>query len=91
MMLERNLYLLMIWKWLVLEQAMKNSLHLAHVGMFCDNAATVTWHHKKSTSTSKVAGHLLRALALQLHINRAGSLQTVHKAGKDNRMADAAS
>ena len=77
--------------WLVLEQITSHNLHLAQVGLFCDNDSTVNWHYKKSTSTSVVAGHLLRALALRLHINRAAPLQTLHIAGKENKMADMAS
>ena len=50
--------------WLVLENILPSPLELAHVGIFCDNTSTVQWHNKKSTTTSTIAGHLLRALAL---------------------------
>ena len=77
--------------WLVLEQITPIPLQHTHVGIFCDNDSTVSWHQKKSTSTSTIAGHLLRALALRLHIQLAAPLQTVHLAGADNKMADVAS
>ena len=77
--------------WLVLEDINAGNLQNTHIGMFCDNMSTVTWTNKKSTSTSTIAGHLLRALALRQHICRASPLLTVHIAGKQNKMADVAS
>ena len=77
--------------WLVLEHIIPTSLQGIHVGMFCDNMSTVTWTNKKSTSTSTIAGHLLRALALRQHVNRSSPLAVVHIEGIKNKMADLAS
>ena len=77
--------------WLALEHIIPTSLQGIHVGIFCDNMSTVTWTNKKSTSTSKIAGHLLRALALRQHINRSSPLAIMHIEGKQNIMADVAS
>ena len=77
--------------WLALEHIIPTSLQGIHVGIFCDNMSTVTWTNKKSTSTSKIAGHLLRALALRQHINRSSPLAVMHIEGKQNIMADVAS
>ena len=81
----------MLLAWLVLEKTTRGSLQYAQTGLFCDNMAAVQWLEKKSTTTSIVAGHLLRALALRIHINRAAPLQTMHIAGANNKMADTAS
>lgn len=62
-----------------------------HIGLFCDNMTAVQWLEKKSTVTSLTAGHLPRALALRIHINRATPLQPVHIAGEKNQMVDTAS
>ena len=59
--------------------------------MFCDNASTVHWLNKKSTSTSTIAGHILRALALRQHIHQTAPLQLIHIPGEKNNMADVAS
>ena len=77
--------------WLILEQITPSTLQGAHIGMFCDNMSTVSWTKKKSTSTSTLAGHLLRALALRQLVNRTSPLTTVHIEGKLNNMADDAS
>ena len=76
--------------WLALEYIIPDLKH-AHIGMFCDNMSTVSWTNKKSTSTSTIAGHLLRALALRQHVNKSSPLSTVHIEGKKNTMADMAS
>ena len=77
--------------WLVLEQIIPESIQGAHIGLFCDNTSAVAWTNKHSTSTSIIAGHLLRALALRQHVNRTSPLTTVHIKGEANKMADVAS
>ena len=73
--------------WLVLEQVCKN-LTYKHVGLFCDNTSAVSWTHRGSTSTSTVAGRLLRFLALRQRKRQVSSLAPLHVAGEDNTMAD---
>ena len=77
--------------WLVFEKTCPTPLKYCHTGLFCDNNSTVHWIHKSSTTTSKIAGHLLRALALRRHIHQTAPMQVIHIAGEDNRMADVAS
>ena len=77
--------------WLILERLQQSNLKHVHTGVFCDNDSTVNWITKKSTSTSTVAGHLLRALALRQHIHQAAPMQVVHIQGSRNTMADVAS
>ena len=77
--------------WLVLEKITPTVLQHKHIGIHCDNDAAVNWTQKKSTATSTIAGHLLRALALRLHTHQAAPLQVIHIKGKDNTMADVAS
>ena len=77
--------------WLVLEKITPPSLQHAHTGIFCDNNSAVAWMQKKSTSTSTIAGHLLRAIALRQHTNKSTPLQVLHIPGKENSMADVAS
>ena len=74
--------------WLVLEHTSPLPLKNKHVGIYCDNMSTIAWTHKKCTTTSTIAGHLLRALALRQHINHTSPLQTVHIEGTANVMAD---
>ena len=77
--------------WLVFENIAPVSLQYVHTRLFCDNNSAVNWVTKRSTTTSTIAGHLLRALSLRLYINKAALLQITHIAGKENRMADMAS
>ena len=77
--------------WLILEHIIPETIQGSHIGLFCDNMSTVTWTNKQSTSTSTIAGHLLRALAVRQHINRTSPLSTVHIKGVENKMADIAS
>ena len=77
--------------WLILEHIIPESIAGSHIGLFCDNMSTVTWTNKHSTSTSTIAGHLLRALALRQHVNRTSPLSSAHIKGVENKMADIAS
>ena len=77
--------------WLVLEKISPTSLQYKHIGIHCDNNAAVSWIQKKSTATSTIAGHLLRAMALRAHTHKAAPLQVIHICGKENIMADIAS
>jgi hypothetical protein len=78
-------------QWLILEQITTESLQHKHVGIFSDNTPTVAWASRLHSSKSKIAGHLLRALAIRQHINRVSPLTTISIAGEDNNMADIAS
>ena len=62
-----------------------------HVGAFCDNTPTVSWAAKLASKRSRIAGRLLRALALRQRVQRSSPLITVSIAGVDNDMADASS
>lgn len=77
--------------WLILEQIAPCSLKHRHIGIACDNAASVSWAFKLQSSKSKIAAHLLRALALRQFINQASPLLCTSIAGKHNGMADVAS
>ena len=78
----------LLLNWLALE--CQPDLHLAfhHVGTFCDNTSAVSWAHKMRTSTSIVAGRLLRMLGLRVHSRQASSLTALHIAGEENVIAD---
>ena len=77
--------------WLILEKITPTPLKHSHIGIHSDNNSAVNWIQKKSTSTSTIAGHLLRAIALRQHIHQAAPLQVIHIAGENNNMADVAS
>jgi hypothetical protein len=79
----------MLAHYLVLEHLV--SLRHVHVAAWCDNTPTVSWTNKLSSSRSRVAGRLVRALALRIHANEASPLISVSIAGVDNKMADMAS
>ena len=76
--------------WLILEKMVSNNLEHTHVGIFCDNQATVIWTNKHTTTTSIIASHLLRALAMRQHIMQASPLLTTHIEGNQNKIADMA-
>jgi hypothetical protein len=78
-------------QWLVLEQIATTSLEHKHIGIFSDNTPTVAWATRLHSSKSKIAGHLLRALAVRQHAHRASPLLTISIAGEENDMADVAS
>ena len=73
--------------WLVIEYIC-GDLRFKHIGSFCDNTSAVAWSLKGHTSTSIVAGRLLRFLALRQRIRQTSSLLPMNIAGKDNAMAD---
>jgi hypothetical protein len=79
----------MLAHYLVLEHLV--SLHHVHVAAWCDNTPTVSLTNKLSFSRSRVAGRLVRALALRIYANEASPLISVSIAGVDNKMADMAS
>ena len=77
--------------WLVLEKISPTTLQYKHIGIHCDNDSAVNWIQRKSTTTSTIAGHLLRAIALRLHTHKAAPLQVIHIKGTQNTLADVAS
>jgi hypothetical protein len=79
----------MLIHYLVLEHVV--SLKHVHVAAWCDNTPTVSWTNKLSSSRSRVASRLVRALAMRIHVNEASPLISVSIAGTDNKMADMAS
>jgi hypothetical protein len=80
-----------LFQWLILEQAAPIKLEHAIIGIFCDNTPTVSWARCLHSSKSKIAGHLLRALAIRQHAHRTSPLLTISIAGEQNNMADVAS
>ena len=79
-----------VLNWLALE-CQPVDLTYQHIGMFCDNAAAVSWATTLRTSKSKCAGRLLRMLGMRIHARRASSLTPLHIPGEENDMADIAS
>jgi hypothetical protein len=79
-----------VMNWLALE-CQPVTLKFKHIGMFCDNAAAVSWATTLRTSTSKTAGRLLRMLGMRIHARSASSLTPLHIPGEENNMADIAS
>jgi hypothetical protein len=79
----------MLAHYLVLEHIV--CLKHVHVAAWCDNTPTVSWTNKLSSSRSRVASRLVRALAMRIHVNEASPLVSVSIAGTDNKMADMAS
>ena len=73
--------------WLVLEYV-SNVLMYKHIRLFCDNTLAVSWAYKGHTTTSLVAGRLLRLLAIRQRTGQTSSLMPMNIAGKDNAMAD---
>ena len=61
------------------------------IGAFCDNTPTVAWAAKLASKRSKVAGCLLRALALRQRVQRSSPLITLSIAVVANVMADVSS
>ncbi len=77
----------MVLGWLVIEYVI-GDLEYKHIGSFCDNTSAVAWALKGHTSTSQVAGRLLRFLAMRQRVRKASSLLPMNIAGVDNKMAD---
>jgi hypothetical protein len=78
----------MVLGWLALECQEDIPLAFHHIGAFCDNTSAVAWAQKLRTSTSKIAGRLLRVLGLRIHARQASSVIPLHIAGEENIMAD---
>jgi hypothetical protein len=78
----------LVLNWLALECQPDLQLTFHHIGVFCDNTSAVSWAYKLRTSTSIVAGRLLRLLGLRMHARKTSSLVPLHIAGDDNTMAD---
>ena len=76
--------------WLALESSGIN-LANTHIATFCDNTSAVSWVYKLRTSTSLVAGRLLRILGMRIHAVRSSNLSPLHVAGENNGMADCVS
>jgi hypothetical protein len=79
----------MVLHYLVLEHLTR--LRHVHIAAWCDNTPTVSWTNKLSSSRSRVAGRLARALALRIHANEASPLISVSIARVNNQMVDVAS
>ena len=77
--------------WLVLEHISPIHLQHAHIGIHCDNTASVAWTNKLNSSSSIIAGQLLKALATRQYLHRTSPLLTVSIQGENNTMADVAS
>ena len=74
--------------WLVLESVSPCSLQHTNVGIYCDNTSAVSWTQKMSSTSSILANHLLRALAVRQHVHRTSPLLCMHIAGANNDIAD---
>ena len=59
-----------------------------HVALFSDNSPTVHWVRRLASKSSRVAGQLIRALALRLGISGASPLTTLHIPGDENGITD---
>ena len=73
--------------WLVLEGLVPNLKH-AHVGIFSDNMAAVSWTKRGASRSSNVAGRLLRILGLRQRVNRSSPIVTEHLPGILNVLGD---
>ena len=78
-------------QWLALEIITPTSLKHKHVAIYCDNSSTVSWANKLTSTSSPIAAHLLRALALRQHLHQTSPLLVSPIAGYINSLADAAS
>ena len=59
-----------------------------YVAVFSNNHPTVSWVDWLASTSSVVAGQLLRALSLRLKMKGASALTHFHIAGKQNSMTD---
>jgi len=73
--------------WLVMEATVSN-LKFKHVALFSDNSPSVSWVERMASQRSKVAGGLLRALALRMRVRRSSPLIPLHIPGQQNKIAD---
>ena len=74
--------------WLVLEKIAPCSLRHTNVGIYCDNTSAVSWAQRLSSTSSIIANHLLRALAVRQHVHRTSPLLCMNIAGTNNDIAD---
>ena len=79
----------MLLHYLVLEHLVV--LRHIHMAAWYNNTPKVSWINKLSASWSPVAGHLVHALAMQIHVNEASPLTSLSIASVNNTMADMAS
>ena len=75
-------------QWLVLETIAPCSLKHTNVAIYCDNTSAVSWTQRMSSTSSLLANHLLRALAVRQHVHRTSPLLCMNIAGIDNEIAD---
>ena len=79
-------------RWLALEMAVgKVNLKHQSPAIWCDNISAVAWTQKLRSSTSQIAGGVLRAFATRLHTCEASLLAVDHLSGTFNIMSDLAS
>ncbi|GFH59971.1 hypothetical protein CTEN210_16447 [Chaetoceros tenuissimus] len=79
-----------VLEWFAAEAIIPNMYNI-RLGMFCDNTSAVSWAQHGCTSTSAVAGQLLRLLYMRINTKEAGPALVTNVAGDDNTMADIAS
>jgi hypothetical protein len=79
-----------VLSWLSFENILTNMKGI-RIGLSCDNTSAVAWNDKGSSSSSKVAGRLLRMMYLRLRDKEAGETMAINIAGVNNNMADIAS
>lgn len=60
----------------------------SHVALFSDTSPTVSWVRRMAARGSRVAGQLIRELALRLKVCRVSPLHPLHIAGRDNAITD---
>ena len=73
--------------WLIME-AVCDITPGTHVALFSDNSPTVSWVRRLAAKGSKVAGQLIRALALWLKACNISPLTPLHIAGTNNAITD---
>jgi hypothetical protein len=73
--------------WLVMESVC-GTLWEKRVALFSDNSPTVGWVRRLATRGYMVSAHFIRALALQLKLNRTCPVTPLHIAGEENSMTD---
>jgi hypothetical protein len=73
--------------WLVMEAVCDMSA-TPRVALWSDNSPTVGWAQRLAAKGSKVAGQLIRALALRIKQCAAAPITPLHIEGKQNQMTD---
>jgi hypothetical protein len=77
----------LLFLWLVMEDVCDISPG-THIALFSDNSPTVSWVRRLAARGSKVAGQLIRALALRLKLRQVSPLTPLHIEGKHNALTD---